>query len=534
MIEHTVDTIITDPPALDAWAPPEQEPELKAWTARLESRPPWERAEVLAGMGLRASALQTLQDEVANTSDSGVRARCFFVAGRLREQFGQFEPASRCYQAVPPELLDDTDRYFVHNNLGYCLNRLGRHAEAAAECRLAIATDAERFNAHKNLGIALERSGELAEAAAAYRTAALKTRSDERPLRHLRVLLANHPEIARDQPELARDAKALRRSPRAGQPPLAPEYAGPSEADVRQLLSGIRIAEAIESNGLQVFGLCWEPARSADYATLDDALSGGIMDITEVGEQGTVPTLHVVNRSDGSVLLMAGEQLVGAKQNRVLNASFMIAAGTQMPVPVTCVEQGRWAYRSRSFSTSGTSSHSALRMMMSKHAHESYRTHGRPGSDQGAVWREVSRKLQAHDRVSPSHALHEAYESQETRLKDAFDHLAPREGWSGAVFAFGGSIIGLDLFDKSSTLSKLWPKLVRAYGIDALESGRAGSVDRSQVEAWVRGVSRTAVESFASPGIGTDVRLEGDGLVGAMLLVEDVPVHLEVFADEND
>jgi hypothetical protein len=30
------------------------------------------------------------------------------------------------------------------------------------------------------------------------------------------------------------------------------------------------------------------------------------------------------------------------------------------------------------------------------------------------------------------------------------------------------------------------------------------------------------------------VRLEGDRLVGAMLLVDDVPVHLQVFSDEND
>jgi tetratricopeptide (TPR) repeat protein len=534
MTEYAIETIIIDPPELDAEGPPEQAERVKAWAAQMEPEAPWKRAELLARMGLRASALETLQAEVANTSDHGVRARCYFVAGRLREQFGQFEAASRCYQAVTPELLDDEDRYFAHNNLGYCLNRLGRHAEAEAECRRAIATDAALFNAHKNLGIALERTGRLAEAAVAYRTAALKTKSDERPLRHLRVLLANHPEIAREQPELAREAEALRRSSRARQPQVSQEYTGPREEDVRQLLSGIRIAEAIESNGVQVFGLYWDPPKSADYATLDDALSGGIMEITEIGEQGTVPALHVVNRSDGSVLLTAGEQLVGAKQNRVLNASFMIGAHRQMPVPVTCVEQGRWAYRSRSFSTSGTSSHVALRMMMSKHAHASYRLEGRPESDQVAVWMEVNRKLRAHDSESPSHALHEAYESQEPRLKEAFDHLAPGEGWSGAVFAFGGSIIGLDLFDKPSTLSKLWPKLVRAYAIDALESERAGSVDRSQVEAWVRGVSRTAVESFASPGIGTDVRLEGDRLVGALLLVEDVPVHLEVFADDND
>ena len=37
--------------------------------------------------------------------------------------------------------------------------------------------------------------------------------------------------------------------------------------------------------------------------------------------------------------------------------------------------------------------------------------------------------------------------------------------------------------------------------------------------------------SKETPGHGTDVRLEGDRLVGAMLLVDETPVHLEAFAD---
>jgi len=534
MTENAVDTIIIDPPSSDEQDPTEQEQILKMWESRLQSQSPWARAEVLARLGYGASALRALQAEVAISSDPRVRANCYFTAGRLHERSGTFEAASRCYQAAAPEHLDDSDRYYIHNNLGYCLNRLGRHGEAEAECRRAIAIDPARFNAHKNLGIALERTGRIAEAAAAYLTAAHQTSDDDRPLRHLRVLLANHPEIGRSQPDLAKETEVLRQDSRAGRPQLSPGHTEPSEEDIRERLRGIRIAEAIEWNGVQVFGLCWERPASIDYTTLDDALSGGIMEITEVGEHGTVPTLRVVNHSDGRVLLMAGEQLVGAKQNRVLNASVMVAARTDVPMPVTCVEQGRWAYRSRNFSTSGTSSHVALRSMMSKQTLASYRKEGKPHSDQGAVWQEVSRKLGVHDSHSPSDALNEAYDSLKTDLKDATDHLAPRESWSGAVFSFGDSIIGLDLFDKPGTLGKLWPKLLRAYAIDALESKRTGSVGRSQVEAWVQGLSRTAVESFASPGVGMDVRLEGDKLVGAMLLVDGVPVHLEAFADEND
>jgi hypothetical protein len=35
--------------------------------------------------------------------------------------------------------------------------------------------------------------------------------------------------------------------------------------------------------------------------------------------------------------------------------------------------------------------------------------------------------------------------------------------------------------------------------------------------------------STVSPGLGDDVRLQGDGVVGAGLVVDDRPVHVELF-----
>jgi len=534
MTEQTIDTTIIDLLSPEAQDSPEEEHVVerfrKSKSTQEEPEALFERVRLYASYGARVGALKLLQAELVKTTDPRRRARCYFFAGKLREMAGQYEAAARCYRAIAPESLDASERYRAHSNLGYCLNRLGQHTEAEAQCRLAIGIDPSRFNAHKNLGIALERTGRLGEAATSYRAAARTADTDERPLRHLRVLLANHPEIGLDDPELAKEVEAMHRSARGDRVELEHD-----EARVRQLLRDIRVGEAIESNGLQVFGLTWGARlKPIEYMTLDDALSGGHMEITEIGEQGTVPELQARNRSDLWVLLMAGEQLIGAKQNRVVNASMMVGGHTEMTMPVTCVEAGRWAYRSRTFHTSSTASHHGLRTLMSRHAYDSYRRAGRPISDQSAVWREVDRKLVLHKTDSPSRDLHQAFESQETPLKELNDQLEPRDGWSGAVFVRNGEIMGFDLFDKPTTLRKLWPKLVRAYGIDSLESNRAGSADRSEVEAWVLCVSRTAIDSFQSPGLGTDVRLEGDRMIGAMLLVDDVPVHLEAFVDEND
>jgi hypothetical protein len=53
---------------------------------------------------------------------------------------------------------------------------------------------------------------------------------------------------------------------------------------------------------------------------------------------------------------MSGEQLLGAKQNRVLNISIMVASKSDLPIPVSGVEAGRWRYQSRKFASSGTAS----------------------------------------------------------------------------------------------------------------------------------------------------------------------------------
>ena len=536
MTERTADTIILDPPPTAEGASPEAQ-ELtqrmiegspkQGWTSSMT-------AERIVDMGLEPHALRLLHRTVNSTKDGRERARCYFVAGAIREQTGQFEAASRCYEAVTADLLEGEERYFALNNLGYCLNRLGRHAEAVGICRRAIATDSKPFNAHKNLGIALERLGRVAEASDEYLAAAKAAKLDDRPLRHLRVLLANHPEVEHERPAVAKEVEALIESARKKRGLEARTRSGRSPESIRLLLKGIRVADPIHSEELHVFGLSWEQARPVDYLTLDQALADEVTAISEVSEGGSVPRLLVINRSDRSVLLMAGEQLIGAKQNRVVNTSVMVGARTEFPVPVTCVEQGRWSYRSRGFRTSGTSSHHALRVMMTKHVHASYKTFGQADSDQGAVWREVARKLRHFEHRSPSGALHDAYESVEARLKRFHDDLTPGESWSGALFCFGDSIVGADLFDKPSTLRLLWPKLVRAYAFDSLEGERHGTVERSAVEEWLSGLSRTAVDSFPSEGIGTDVRLEGDRLVGAMLLVDEAPVHVQAFADEND
>ena len=121
--------------------------------------------------------------------------------------------------------------------------------------------------------------------------------------------------------------------------------------NVLEELSNAEVIGVRQSAGLQVFDLRWTVRDGHDYVTLDEALIQNLLEVTEVSSGGTVPALKVTNKSEHMVFLMAGEELVGGKQNRVLNASMLVPAKGEMPIPVTCVEAGRWGYKSGRFSS---------------------------------------------------------------------------------------------------------------------------------------------------------------------------------------
>ncbi len=58
--------------------------------------------------------------------------------------------------------------------------------------------------------------------------------------------------------------------------------------------------------------------------------------ITEVSASGSVPELRFVNSGEKRVFLLDGEQVVGAKQDRIFNVSIIAPAGKTIVIPVSC------------------------------------------------------------------------------------------------------------------------------------------------------------------------------------------------------
>ena len=87
----------------------------------------------------------------------------------------------------------------------------------------------------------------------------------------------------------------------------------------------IQIGEPAEHRGIVVTPLFPRRDPVAAYLTLDEALKQGLR-IAETSESGSVPELVVENPLAERVLLYDGEELLGAKQNRILNVSVLVEA----------------------------------------------------------------------------------------------------------------------------------------------------------------------------------------------------------------
>ena len=122
---------------------------------------------------------------------------------------------------------------------------------------------------------------------------------------------------------------------------------------IKESIGRLNIKERISYGNLTVFPLRIEDPRNPDYLTLDQALEARVVRIKEVSKHGSVPELLVENSGVQPVLLLDGEELVGAKQNRVLNVTILVPGKAKILVPVSCVEGGRWHHTSPDFRTSG-------------------------------------------------------------------------------------------------------------------------------------------------------------------------------------
>src|SRR6266436_7495342 len=151
--------------------------------------------------------------------------------------------------------------------------------------------------------------------------------------------------------------------------------------------SRIEIGQSARLRNLTLFPLVRKriPVQHPDYLLLDDGIAQGKVRVTELNAGGSVPELRLENSADLPVLLVDGEELVGAKQNRVLNLTILAPAKHTTIIPVSCVEAGRWGMECSDLQVADHVMYSLGRGERVTQVTAAMRSSGSRKSDQGAV-----------------------------------------------------------------------------------------------------------------------------------------------------
>jgi len=291
--------------------------------------------------------------------------------------------------------------------------------------------------------------------------------------------------------------------------------------DFQRVVSATSVGEVRSHGPLTVFWLHARDQAPLDVATLEEARGQGSLSITE-RDQASVPELVVDNRGKLHVLLLAGEILVGGKQNRVLKEDILLPpASGPRNLSVYCVEQGRWNAGRKDFDSRGTLAAPSLRSQVM----------GR--SDQSRVWAFINRSARAANADSPTGSYQQIYEQPEIKehLKDVERGIdaRPAPGAAGAAVFVGGALGSLDLFHSAGLFARQWPKLLRAHAIEAYrQPARQDSEEprlRARVKELLAGAARVEGMVRGNAGVGQLFEFAVARARGAALVFEGRVIH---------
>jgi hypothetical protein len=294
-------------------------------------------------------------------------------------------------------------------------------------------------------------------------------------------------------------------------------------------LAAVSIGKPKNAGRLTVFPFLGSSDAPPAYLLLDEALAKGVAQVTETSTSGSVPKLKIENRSNQPILIVDGEALLGAKQNRIVNISILVPAQSITPVPVSCVERGRWSYRRPDFGSADHVLYSRSRARKAWDVSTSLKASGLARADQGAIWNDIAEKSERMGAVSRSEAMDALFAKAHQELENLELGLQPEKNQVGAAFALDGRLVGLEVFDNPETWRRFSRKVYHSYGLDALDTGARVQNGSDDIAQWLKVIAAAPVAQFPSVGLGQDVRFEHPRVSGGALVVDQTVIHCAAF-----
>ncbi len=295
------------------------------------------------------------------------------------------------------------------------------------------------------------------------------------------------------------------------------------------ILNAAAVGTPITRQGIAFFPIFLPDNELPPIATGED--SGLEIDELEVP---SVQELRMTNPTDRPILVVDGEHFLGGKQNRTANSAVLVGAKSELVVPVSCLEQGRWGQR-RSWRRADFFAPAHVRAVQRAGVARSLRRTGTREGDQRRVWMEVDATLNLNGIDSETAAasdLERAYR-RECSCTASVQEVAvrgPLPRQCGVAVARRGRVTAMDLFGAPHLLAAHWEQIVRSHFVEPPQQGSRVSCDG--VQKLIRRVARAPTEAIPGIGLGVEHHIAEGRLTGQALTLNGALVHAAFSQEE--
>jgi hypothetical protein len=280
---------------------------------------------------------------------------------------------------------------------------------------------------------------------------------------------------------------------------------------------------------LRDYGIAIVPILSLDPRPLEAyplrwGITNGKTRVTEVGD-GRVNRVCVTHDGVTPILVLDGEEVLGAKQNRMFNASFLVPPQEATVLPVSCVERERWRADSATFTPSNRTVVNTVRSAKLRRVARSLVIRNEYDADQRAIWNDVDSYIERTNVVSRTASHADAADSRASIINAALDEIEidPRQVGIAAITSAGH--VTMDVFGSLELFARAWRIVARGM---LAESSAREPPRRSDVaiRALLASLKDAELREQPAPGLGRSLFAHAADTTAAAIEYGDRVYHL--------
>ena len=274
-----------------------------------------------------------------------------------------------------------------------------------------------------------------------------------------------------------------------------------------------------------------------DCGVFHDAINNSTLEVSEISEEGYVPSLYFNNKNPSPIFIIDGQTITAQelKQNRIITVSTLLPPKEKIKVSVLCSEQGRWSRTNREFASRDSSMFAKARFSkmetMGFRSAEDANIAYDQSADQQQAWEQINRKFSNFNDYSSSESMQDIYKNKENILKEFERELIMPEHAVGAIFAIGNRVLGFELFSNHNLFSSHYAQLLKSYALDAIEKRSSDATPSlSDAKQLLNEADNSVAKQCKNNGLGNLFTINSDNICATVLILNGTIIHFTCFS----